>query len=94
VAWAHVDPAWRDMFDAVARFVPPPDFEAHPTAQVLRTGQSVLVPEVTDAWIQGAATTPEHRARALAAGFDMHFVKPIDPAELAAAVATLADRAG
>ena len=60
VAWAHVDPAWRDMFDAVARFVPPPHFEAHPTAQVLRTGQSVLVPEVTDAWIQGAATTPEH----------------------------------
>ena len=51
-------------------------------------GRTVPVVAVT------ALSRREDRARALAAGFDMHVVKPIDPAELAAAVATLADRAG
>jgi CheY-like chemotaxis protein len=36
----------------------------------------------------------EDRAEALAAGYQQHAAKPIEPAELAAAVATLADRAG
>ena len=35
----------------------------------------------------------EDRAKALRSGFDMHLAKPLDPAELMAAVAALANRA-
>lgn len=37
---------------------------------------------------------PEHRVRALNAGFEMHVPKPVAPAELTAAVARLAGRGG
>jgi CheY-like chemotaxis protein len=40
-----------------------------------------------------AMTTQEDRARALAAGFQMHLPKPIDPTELAALVARAVGRA-
>jgi CheY-like chemotaxis protein len=36
----------------------------------------------------------EDRSRALAAGFQMHVAKPVDPAELVALVASLVQRAG
>jgi PAS domain S-box-containing protein len=39
-----------------------------------------------------AFTTPEHRLRALRAGFQMHVPKPVQPGELAAVVASLAAR--
>jgi CheY-like chemotaxis protein len=35
---------------------------------------------------------PADRKRALAAGFDLHLAKPVDPAELVLAVASLAGR--
>jgi CheY-like chemotaxis protein len=37
-----------------------------------------------------ASAGPEARATALGAGFQAHIAKPVDPAELVAAVATLA----
>lgn len=77
VAWAHVDPAWRDMLDAVGRFVPPPPFETHPTAQALRTGQSVLVSEVTEDWTQRVATSPEHLHFLRALGFHSVMAVPL-----------------
>jgi CheY-like chemotaxis protein len=40
-----------------------------------------------------AYVRPEDRERALAAGYDRHLVKPIDPIDLANAVAELAGRA-
>lgn len=39
-----------------------------------------------------AYTRSEDRTKALRAGFQMHLSKPIDPAELVAAVSTLARR--
>jgi CheY-like chemotaxis protein len=39
-----------------------------------------------------AYASPADRTRVLAAGFQMHMPKPADPAELAAAVASLAGR--
>jgi CheY-like chemotaxis protein len=40
-----------------------------------------------------AYVRPEERERALAAGYNQHLAKPIDPIELASAVAQLAERA-
>jgi CheY-like chemotaxis protein len=37
---------------------------------------------------------PEDRRRTLAAGFNLHLAKPIDPSELVLAVASLAGRTG
>ncbi len=48
-------------------------------------------------WIPALAVTAytriEDRTEAIAAGYQQHTAKPIEPAELAAAVATLAGRA-
>lgn len=41
-----------------------------------------------------AFTRPQERRRALLAGFQLHLSKPVDPAELIAAVATLTGRTG
>ena len=41
-----------------------------------------------------AFARPEDRKRALLAGFQSHVAKPVDPAELVAAVASLAGRTG
>ncbi|HEX8915370.1 MAG TPA: response regulator, partial [Humisphaera sp.] len=41
-----------------------------------------------------AYAAAEDRARAIRAGFDLHVTKPVDPAELWAAVASLAGRHG
>ena len=57
VAWGHADPAQQEL---VPRYVPPRRFEDHPAGRVLVTGQAQLVAEVTDAWMQAAATSPEH----------------------------------
>ena len=40
-----------------------------------------------------AYARPEDRSRALSAGFQLHLAKPVEPAELMAAVANLAGRA-
>lgn len=42
------------------RYVPPQDFENHPVANVLLSGNANFVPEVTNAWIQSAAISVEH----------------------------------
>ncbi len=60
VAWAHADPGKRGLFDAIDHFVPPRDGQAHPVSRVLREGQANFVPEVTDAWMRAAATSPQH----------------------------------
>jgi CheY-like chemotaxis protein len=39
-----------------------------------------------------AYTRPEDRLRALEAGYQIHLAKPLEPSELAAAVATLAGK--
>jgi PAS domain S-box-containing protein len=48
---------------------------------------------LTPALALTAYASTEDRARALAAGYQMHLAKPVDPADLVEAVTTLADRA-
>jgi signal transduction histidine kinase len=60
VGWAHADPAQQALFDAVGDHVPLPDLLGHPVAAALASGEPVVVPEVTDAWLQAAAISPEH----------------------------------
>ena len=44
----------------IDRFVPPRNGQDHPVSRVLREGQADFVPEVTDAWMRAAATSPQH----------------------------------
>jgi signal transduction histidine kinase len=57
VAWAHTDPAQQER---VPRYVPPRPLGDHPAGRTLLGGQARLVAEVTDAWMQATATSPEH----------------------------------
>ena len=60
VGWAHADPAQQERFDRVDHFVPPCNCQDHPVSRVLREGRADFVPEVTDAWMRAAATSPQH----------------------------------
>ena len=60
VAWHHDDPEVRPWFDDVLRMVPPRTATDHPVARSLERGEAVFVPEVTDEWMQRAATNPGH----------------------------------
>ncbi|MBE9167953.1 PAS domain S-box protein [Pleurocapsales cyanobacterium LEGE 06147] len=60
VAWHHVNPEKREWFDLIQRYIPSQDLENHPVARVLLKGDSILVSEVTDEWMQSIATSPEH----------------------------------
>jgi signal transduction histidine kinase/CheY-like chemotaxis protein len=58
VSAAHADPAKAELAQAMAAY--PPDPEArHPRTQVLRTGKSVLIREVTGAGLEQVSSTPE-----------------------------------
>jgi PAS domain S-box-containing protein len=60
VAWQHANRDRQAMFDEVALYMPSPRFAQHPVSRVVASGQSILVPEVTDEWLQAAATSPDH----------------------------------
>jgi signal transduction histidine kinase/CheY-like chemotaxis protein/pimeloyl-ACP methyl ester carboxylesterase len=60
VGWAHADPAKQELFDKVCRLVPASNFKDRPVAKALLTGQPDFEPEITDAWMQAAATSPQH----------------------------------
>jgi len=60
VAWKHVDKEKSALSDDVRRFVPSKNTSRHPILVALRTGKPVMVSEVTDAWLQTIASTPEH----------------------------------
>ena len=66
------------------------------TATDLLFGPGASVPEELARQIPAAALTAfahsEDRKRALLAGFQTHIAKPVDPAELTAAIASLACR--
>jgi CheY-like chemotaxis protein len=68
-----------------------PGMDGHEVARRLRQqegGADMLILAVTG-WGQ-----VEDRRRALAAGFDRHFTKPVDPAELIACIAAWRDDGG
>ncbi|MBD2468886.1 PAS domain S-box protein [Nostoc sp. FACHB-145] len=56
VGWHHRDPVKRDWFEQLQRDVPPLNFESHPVANVLVSGQANFVPHVTETWLQTATT--------------------------------------
>jgi PAS domain S-box-containing protein len=56
---AHADPA-RAELARVAAVYPPDPAGRHPRTRVLRTGRSVLIPEVTDDGLAQVADGPEH----------------------------------
>jgi PAS domain S-box-containing protein len=61
VAWAHVDPAEQRLFnETLAQYVPRQLNEEHPISQMLATGEPQFVPDVTEAWLEHIAFSPEH----------------------------------
>lgn len=60
VAWYVADPTMQGWFDGVQQFIPPQNFDNHPVANVLRSGHAHFIPEVTQQWMQSAATSPTH----------------------------------
>jgi signal transduction histidine kinase len=74
VGWAHADPAKQDLFDKVCRFVPALNFapvayapgSPRSVAKALARqeprppGHADFEPDITDAWMQAAATSPQH----------------------------------
>ncbi|HEY9619298.1 MAG TPA: response regulator [Crinalium sp.] len=60
VARHHIDPDKREWFSQIQTHIPPQDFTEHPVIYALKTGKTVLIPHVSDGWMQKAATSPEH----------------------------------
>ncbi|WP_028638087.1 SpoIIE family protein phosphatase [Nocardioides sp. URHA0032] len=60
IAFAHADTGQGDLVDRLQTDYPPePDAYASP-GEVLRTGQSVLVPDITDEMLEARAVDDEH----------------------------------
>ena len=67
------------------------DLDGFELIQQLRTSRDTAVRGIPAAALTAYARS-EDRAKALKSGFEMHLAKPIDPAELIAAVHALARR--
>jgi CheY-like chemotaxis protein len=79
----------RSMPDAVVCDIAMPDDDGYTfIAQVRSSLDGAHVPAVA----LTAYARPEDRDRALAAGFDLHLAKPVEPKDLVAAVVRLAGR--
>ncbi|HEY9696105.1 MAG TPA: PAS domain S-box protein [Trichocoleus sp.] len=60
VGWHHGDPAKQSWFEQLRHYGPSSDWENHPITSVLISGTANLVPEVTEEWMQTAATSDDH----------------------------------
>ncbi|HEY9691437.1 MAG TPA: PAS domain S-box protein [Oculatellaceae cyanobacterium] len=60
VGWHHRDPALVAWFEQLQHYVPHSDDENHPITKVIFTGNANFVPDVTQAWMQAAATSADH----------------------------------
>ena len=60
IGWKHVDADKSSLAAEVRQFVPGRLAEHHPINEALRTGQSVLVAEVTNDWLRKIAISAEH----------------------------------
>jgi CheY-like chemotaxis protein len=72
--------------DIVLSDINMPDADGYAFVRALRDGGATHVPTIA----LTASVRGEDRRRALAAGFDMHVAKPVEPAALAEIVAELA----
>lgn len=59
-AWYHRNADMQAWFDQIYHLTPPLNALNHPVAQVLTSGKPCLVPQVTDSWLESAATHSEH----------------------------------
>ncbi|MBW4695654.1 MAG: PAS domain-containing protein [Lyngbya sp. HA4199-MV5] len=60
LAWQHVDPAKQEWMSRAQQHTPTAAQERHPVVQCLKTGHTVFLPHVTEAWIESIATNDEH----------------------------------
>jgi predicted ATPase/signal transduction histidine kinase len=60
IAGAHADPAKAPVVEELRRRYPPRHDAPHPAAQVLRTGEPLLVSELSDERIRGLCDDDEH----------------------------------
>jgi PAS domain S-box-containing protein len=59
ITWYHVNAETQEWFAQAPQHVPQMT-DTHPVAQVLMSGDAILVPQVTDQWMQSIATSPDH----------------------------------
>src|SRR5262249_4821241 len=60
LASAHVDPAKAGLLEELARRYPPRADSPHATARVIRTGQTLLVSELSDSELHSLCVDEEH----------------------------------
>ena len=61
VGVAHANPSQQAVLDQVEQYWHKPSAQDHPLARSWRAGESIFVPDVTDAWLQAAAADPIQR---------------------------------
>ena len=61
VGVAHANPSQQAVLDQVEQYWHKPPVPDHPLARSWRAGESIFVPDVTDAWLQAAAADPIQR---------------------------------
>ena len=76
-AIAHVDPSKHEVIHELESRYPLDLRSEHPRAQVLRTGASVLLPEVTDAHFQAVARDAQHRRLLRQLGARSSLLRPL-----------------
>ncbi|WP_438044555.1 sensor histidine kinase [Sorangium sp. So ce128] len=60
ISWAHRDPAKESLFEELERRYPPRPDSPRPAARVLRSGEPLLVPEVSEAVLREYCEDDEH----------------------------------
>jgi len=60
LTWEHVDPTKQGWMHRAHCHTPKTKQKQHPVVQCLDTGQTVFLPEVTDAWLESIADNDEH----------------------------------
>jgi PAS domain S-box-containing protein len=78
VALAHADPAREALLYSDARHpLDDEDPSRHPVVSVLRSGQSLLVPEITDVMLDAISHNADHRARLRALSLKSFIIVPL-----------------
>jgi PAS domain S-box-containing protein len=77
VSVAHVDPEWEQVLLPDEQNPPTADPKKHPVIGVLRTGEPVLVPEVSEESLAAIAHDPEHLAGLRRVGLCSFVIVPL-----------------
>lgn len=78
VADSGADPVKQELWRELHRLYPPdPASERHPVIAVLRSGEPLVVPDVSDAWLQAIAGDAEHLRLLRELGLVSYVVMPV-----------------